>query len=207
MLIDRTKPSYRYLETKVITPPSNYVLSLEDAKLYLRLSSTAEDSLITSLIKAAENKLEIYSNLSFSYKEIYCNYRDVVYNSLIELPFGKHRELVRVETYEDGVGVEMDATGYELDNSGDFWRIRFKRNSNENEVFRIVLLVGYADEAFSGGGSANVPDEILTAIKVTVAYWYEQRGISSDADIQKPDLSIPILAKNLLQGLSKKNWF
>lgn len=50
------------LALKVVSEPSNDPVSLADAKLYLRVTDSADDDLITSLITAATRKVENYIN-------------------------------------------------------------------------------------------------------------------------------------------------
>lgn len=47
-----------------ITPPASQIITVSDAKLHLRIDTTAEDSYVSALIDAATNAIEAYTHRS-----------------------------------------------------------------------------------------------------------------------------------------------
>lgn len=134
--------------TGTITEP----VTLAECKAYMRLSNTAEDTLISSLIKAARELIEKYTGLSLIRK----TQKIIVNNSLgnISIPYGPY------------VDADITATGTDV--------IVKKRNK------KIVIespLIDYLELTCIGGytNAAAVPEALKTAIKEQVNYMFMQR--------------------------------
>ena len=133
--------------TGTITEP----VTLAECKAYMRLSNTDEDTLISSLIKAARELIEKYTGLSLIRK----TQKIIVNNSLgnIAVPYGPY------------VDADITATGTDV--------IVKKRNK------RIVIESPLTDSleltCIGGYTSATIPEALKTAIKEQVNYMFMQR--------------------------------
>lgn len=180
----------------VITQPAAEPVSLEEAKLYLRVDADSEDDLISSLIQAAREYVETHTRKTL----IYTTYRYTMDNfpgwyglsfvaQPIELPkypvaqtsaAGAYSyAMPRVRYYdEDGVQQTLTYAGedFDLDLSsspaklqlypGDYWPSTQVGLANAVEV---DFVAGY------GPTAASVPESLKTAIKLLVGHWYENR--------------------------------
>jgi uncharacterized phiE125 gp8 family phage protein len=160
------------MNLRLITAPLVTPVSLETAKLYLRVDHTAEDTLITSLIKAATQKGEELARRAFI--------TQTWEMTLDEWPSGYCLRLYRPPLqsvtsvkYLDGDSVEHSWTDYAADTRNEPGVIIFNTLPSstllESGAISVRYVAGYGDAA------ANVPDNIQNAILALVAYWYENR--------------------------------
>lgn len=104
--------SSRLLER--IVSPDNEPITLEQAKLYLRIDSEAEDTLIESLIIAARESAEEYLQASLMPQRWKLAYADYLPDG-IELPRGPVNSVISVTLVErDGMESELDDSVYYL---------------------------------------------------------------------------------------------
>jgi len=133
-------------------------VNLADMKTYIRVSPdlTDDDNLITSLIKAARAKIEMFCGVSLITRTIQCR----LLNQLgdIELPFGPVNEITEIT---DLGGTVLDDTAWTLDG------VSFK---TLNTPCNTELTVTYTVTA------PLASDEWKTYIKRQVAFMYEHRG-------------------------------
>ena len=170
-------------------------LSLSDAKLHCYIDTTATDALVTALINVARNWVEQYclNSLITQTWTVTYDYFDTANNEWIRkrklrLPQSPVQSITSITSYDlNNNATVFDPANYML--SGD--RIVLNDTSEWPSALRkfdclqIVFKAGYGDAA------ANVPNNIIQAMKMLVATWYEQR----DA------LTNDILAKNNMQLL------
>jgi uncharacterized phiE125 gp8 family phage protein len=133
-------------------------VNLADMKTYIRVSPdiTDDDNLITSLIKAARAKIEMFCGVSLITRTIQCR----LLNQLgdIELPFGPVDEITEI----------TDVTGTALDD--DTWTLDGVSFKTLNSPSNTEVTVTYTVTAPISS------DEWKTYIKGQVAFMYEHRG-------------------------------
>lgn len=154
------------------TPPVSEPLTLEDAKLFLRVSHTLDDALIASLVKTARDKAESITNRQLGVAQ-YELFQDTVPASFA-LP---KPPLVSVESVQQFVGGAWEDVAYTLDDKAEPALIEITGEAKSDDVanaFRVQYTTGYS----------STPDAILTWMRVQVSTWYEQREIFSETSKQ-----------------------
>lgn len=175
--------------------PASLVLSVADAKTFLRVDGSTEDNLIQAQIKGATQRLEaltdrkfftqtwdiFYDTFPFSYSdEWWDGVREGTlsqfknYVNHLDLPFGPLQSVTGVYTYDDG-GTEttFSSTNYVIDNVGPYGKVVLKSGSVwPTDQLRTVNGV----KVRAVFGWATVPDDIIEALKQLVAVMYEHRG-------------------------------
>lgn len=183
---------------KVITQPLVEPVSLDEAKLHLRVDGTEEDDLITALIQAAREYVERYTRKTL----IYTTYRYTLdtfpggstwtaFSTMepIELPRQPVAEIAvggnysyampRIRYYDtDSVQQTLTYAGedFELDLGSNPPALRLFPYSywpiaeyyRANAV-EVDFVAGY------GPTSASVPASLIAAIKLLIGHWYENR--------------------------------
>lgn len=196
------------------TPPSNDVLSLEEAKKYLRVDETADDSEILAMIKSATRKVEsiIDKKLCLQTWQIYFDQfamssrnqwwdgsREMAISELvspsrwIDLPFGPMKELVEFATFdnESPDPIVSDLTNYIADTVGIYGRVALKLGAVwPTTILRPINGIRITG-TFGYGSTDDVPDDIKQAVKIWVASLYEHRG--DESDIKPPTMALSLL--------------
>lgn len=140
------------MQVEIITDLETEVITVAEMRDYLRITTTAEDTLISSLITSARMRLEKYSNLSFGAKTIQV-YWDEVWDWK-ELPYQPKADITSVKDKDDVVLVyEERGTPF----------VQFK-TSCSNGVIVLYDVEGIVNEA------------IKEAIKKEVSTAYEYRA-------------------------------
>lgn len=164
------------MSLKRIIPPAEDPITLAEAKLYLRVDSTADDDLITDMVSAATRQAENFTRRAFVTQTW-----DQIMDSPDTLIEVRRPPLISVDgiyaTDTDGVESELAAaTYYYVDTASEPGRVRLRTGATwptwpeirEIAGFRIRYTCGY-------GGASDVPEDIKLAIRRTVASWYENR--------------------------------
>jgi len=143
-------------------------VDLSTAKKWLRIEFTQDDNLIQDIIRSVRMRLEKISGLSFGYKEMTALIDVHEPNDLIELPYGPVDDVVTVEerisvsTWDTLTESTETVIGdYELFGS---WNSSLKLNNCG--LFRFVYR----------GGFSELPDDLMSDMKVLIAWYYENRG-------------------------------
>ena len=160
-------------ERKTITGDEH--LGLAEAKEWLRVTFTDDDTIITALIKSVRASIEDYCSISIVEKEIIVevelaqpNNRD---NARFELPYGPVSGNIEV-SYQDGYK-STDWATKELDE--DYYIDGLDYPSISSFVcgrYRLSYDAGFAD--------GQCPDQLIHAMKVELAERYERRGDAAD---------------------------
>ena len=156
------------------TAPSVEPVILVDMKLFLRVDGTEDDLIITSLIIAARRNAEIFCNRSFittTWKISLPNFP-----TTIELPRPPAISVPTVKYYDtDNVQQTLDTSYYETDFESEPGRITLAYGYSWPSVYDILLPVEVNYTAGFGAAASDVPDDIITAVKLQVAELYENR--------------------------------
>ena len=138
---------------RITTPPIIEPVSITDAKNWLRVDYDGEDVLIESLISAAREKCEQYTNRAFISQGITESYG---INDDIILSRG---EVISVDSVTVG-DVVLAATDYTTDDGVDGFFITLKNLPDDRVT--VVYTAGYGENA------SDVPRTIVAAIWLMV---------------------------------------
>lgn len=184
-------------QTKMVTAPASGVLTVAELKEYLRVDSTAEDTTLELMERAAVLKLEDLTSLKFITQvwDVFMDYwplqssskwwdgvRDTAISEVvapkrnITLPLGIANSLVQFATYSDDEEFLEDTSNYIFDNVGFRARVGLKLGGvwpttilRSNNAIRFRLNLGFGD-------ATAIPTDIKLAVRALVAHMYEHRG-------------------------------
>ena len=163
---------YQINKWKVSTAPSSEPITLAEAKLYLRVDTTADDALITALITAARETVERYTSRALVTQTI-TQVLDCFPGFGFRLAVHPVQSITSI-TYKDsnGSNATLADTVYMLDNYEMPNAVVLKANQqfqayDETNAVTVVYVAGEA--------AGNVPKAILQAMYLTIADFYENR--------------------------------
>jgi uncharacterized phiE125 gp8 family phage protein len=167
---------------EIVTPPATQAVDLDTVKSFLRVSHNNDDAQLTSLIIAAQNKIESLVGRSLIDQTIRVT-RDYFYDSV---------NLNYATLYRGPVKTLVSVTA----NGNAISNVELINNTPESDqarvtgsVFEPVDLGGVKIEYTVGYGAASdVPEAIINAI-----LWYLVELYDS------PSAKIPAISRNLLQ--------
>lgn len=147
--------------TPVVEP-----VTLAEAKNYCRVTTAADDTLITMLIKQAREAIEVATGLSLIPKDITTYFNNIGGN--FDIPFGP----IDISTFElfDMEQNGLEITGTDLQLIGDeFPKLDYPRYFNLKATYE--------------AGYTTIPTDLKLAILDQVSYDYENRGLDADTGI------------------------
>jgi len=157
------------------------IVTLADAKLFLRVDFTEDDVLIQSLIDAAVSMAEKAMNRDLL-TTTWINHRDSFTLQDLTLRRGEFQSLVQIEFLSDGSFVVLANTEYVVSIGGTFGvicEIDPPTIDNECNSVKITFKTGFGDDA------TFIPEDIKTAIKMDVTNMYNNRGDCSTTGCSK----------------------
>lgn len=169
------------------TPPAEEPITLSEAKEWCRVTTTDDDSLITSLISAVRIFGERYCNRIFVDTSIDCFFAGLDSSnqepySFVQVRRAPLSSITAVSSYISGIYTAT--TDYLLKQSTGFSRLIFKNSITADSDIEYPLKV---EAVFGYGAAADVPEEIKTALKAHVAFLYENRGdVAASANLAMP---------------------
>ncbi len=160
---------------EVTAGPSVEPLSASDVKTWLKVTSSADDTLITNLIVAARQEAENYTGLKLISQTVK-EYSDTFPSSRGELllRFPLVSSITSV-AYVDADGANQTFSSYNSDLLSHPARLRpnyqteWPTTKEQLKAVTITYVCGYTN-------AAAVPDAIKTALYLVIAKWYENRG-------------------------------
>lgn len=169
--------------------PTVEPLSLTDAKLHCRVDITHDDSLISAYITSARRLIEAYClnalmTQHFTVTYDYCDTSEGLWveKQVIRLPMQPIISLTTITTYDsDNNATVFDSSNYRLSgnrivlNDNCYW----PSNLRSTDCLQIDFVAGY------GATADSVPLDIVQAMKLLVAQWYENREAISDPVVIK----------------------
>ena len=193
------------------TEPASEPITLAEAKSYLRVDSSGDDALITSLIVSARKLCEEHMQRAIMSQTLqlfidttgeidqplwegmrtgpYLNYN----KNYIDLPMPTVTAVTHVKTYDDSDNATVFASSnYYVDTARQPARVVLRTG----ETFPTALRVANAIEVQYVTGYANanaVPEPIKFSIYQVLTYLYEHRG-----DMYEGKTSLPATASRLL---------
>ena len=176
-----------------IAEPALEPVTVADARAWLRISHTSEDTLIADLISAARQNVEHQTGLSLITQQWRMTLDQWPEDDVIELPRGPVTGVISVVVYAaNGAPSTVPPADYLLDMRSDPARLMFEKRASPGRRMNGIEI------DFSAGFGAtgtNVPDMLNRAILLLVAHWYEFRGAfrASDQPVSYPDGYLPLM--------------
>lgn len=152
-------------EVKRTVPPATEPLSLAEAKLYLRVDGSAEDSLVTDMIVAVREAAETYLNRSLvtqSWQVAYADYAP----AHVPLPKGPVQAITHVKT--------RNRAGDEATVNSSLYALAVAEDAVEFEsvVMGYAVIITYT----AGYGDAeDIPASVRQGMLIHLAALYEDR--------------------------------
>lgn len=196
----------------VSVAPTAEPVTLAEAKAACRISSTDEDALITTMIKAAREHVENATNraLVTQTRVLKLDRFPPASDQVIELPGGIIQSVTSI-TYVDSDGNTQTwgASNYVLDSTSEPGTVGVAYGTEwpDERDWGMAVTITYV-AGWPGSGSpvdlaANVPEAIKTAIKMIVAHWDMNRETASSSAFAE----IPFGASALLSPYRLKRRF
>lgn len=175
---------------KITNVPSTEPITLDEAKTHLRVTDTAEDTFITSLIVVAREWCEQYEHRVYTYPQMVDVHYSEWGNKML-LPINPVQSISQI-TYIDGAGTTqiLNSDLYQLDNYScpafvyPAYGASYPSVRSVHNAITITYIAGYT----------TIPARVKHAIKLIVGYLYENR----EEAVEKSLNTIPLSAKNLL---------
>jgi hypothetical protein len=201
-------------EFYVDTIDSGYVISLDDAKTYLRITNTNSDDKLRLYLEAASEVVEFYRGdmIRRTYTEVYSGGDPTIYV--------RHTPLLSVTTLTEYVGsitytltnqplgASVDAWGYTID---DLPSGRIVRRSASGLVWRFVPGVGNVTITYTTGVAVIPATVRIAAMMILEHLWENQRGpmpspvaqAGNETTVPGINYAIPLEAIELLESTSR----
>lgn len=166
--------------------PTAEVVTLTEAKNYLRVDFSEDDDLIEALINTAQTRLEQYAGIAMTPRTL----KVVAFvDEFIELPYTPTNTISKVEYWDNNAWVEMQVGGYYV--LGETTKKVYMTSVFDNE-FRFTYTCGYA----------TTPQTMKTALLKMVSDLYEYRESSVEAT--KPSANL-MTAYELMKPFKRIN--
>ena len=168
------------------TPPTLEPVSLADAKLHLRVETTADDTLIASLIATARQQIERTLSLALI-AQSWSIFADAWPTTTpIALPLSPLIALAAVRTFApDDSPTTLPLADFQLDRASTPPRLVRRSGTSLPSPLRRLNAIEIAVTAGFGASPADVPLPIRQAILHLVAHLYEHRD---GGDTDRPNL-------------------
>lgn len=153
--------------------PTAEVVTLVEAKNYLRVDYSEDDALIAALITTAQTRLEQYAGVAMTPRTL----KVVAYlDEFIELPYTPTNTISLVEYWNNGSWVVMSLGDYQV--LGDSTKKVYMIANNHME-YRFTYTCGYT----------TTPQVMKTALLKMVSDLYEYRESSVEASTPTANLT------------------
>ena len=164
------------LQVRIKTDLTTEPVSATEAKLWCKVTGTAEDSMFTIMISAARQALEKYTASSFAEKTIHATWISMPDDNELELPYGP------VISVDHVYKIDEEGTEEELTLNTDFWvfgdqdaiiKISTLWSSNvvSERSVRVEYTAGYGNAA-----TETLPAKLKECILMLIAKAYVNRG-------------------------------
>ncbi|HTT98962.1 MAG TPA: head-tail connector protein [Rhizomicrobium sp.] len=161
------------MSLQLITPPSVEPVTLDEAKLHLKVDTTDDDALIERLITAARARAEWHTGRAFI-TQSWVLWSDC-WAELVEIPLPPLQAVTAVNVYAgDGTATTIDASNYTVDAASQPARVLF--GCIPPIALRAINAVSIAFTAGYGDAAGDVPAPVCEAILEIAAELYTHRG-------------------------------
>ncbi len=172
------------LEIQIVTAPAMEPVTLEEAKVFCRIDTDDDNTIVEGLISAVRAEAERYANCAFLTQTLIAQWLRM--NDYVILPRPPHQSISKVEVYDGRSWIEItryDQRGLEQKRVY-FNRSTFTLTSYVEESARITFVAGIADDM--DHLSADKKAIIQHAIFDSVAYAYQSRGEQQEGGLLTP---------------------
>lgn len=156
--------------------PANPVVTLDEAKLHLRVEHDAENTLIERIVAAATERAEEIQSRAFVKRTYRLTVPRFPRGRIIHLPRPPLQSVTSITYVDtDGATQTLAAESYRLDTDAVPGRVILARDgewpatADEPDAVQVTYVAGYGDD-----GSA-VPEEQRAAVLLFVGHLYESR--------------------------------
>ena len=182
----------------LITAPASLPVSLANVKEFLKIENSDDDQLINELTGQAVNHIENITGHRLITQSWRLFFDDLPITRILQLPLAPIIAPIEIRLFDDqGILQVVPPSDYQLDIHTRPARLWINTSMNTSQALNGVevdLQVGF------GLAGIDVPGDIVRAIMVTIAHWYEFRGAVHPAD---QPLSNPAGLHNLLASYLK----
>lgn len=163
---------------KVTEDPVELPVSRTDAKLYLRVDTSAEDAIVDDCIQAAVDYCEKELGLALMDQEITLKLDAFPSGRVIYLPMSNLLSVTSV-SYTDSAGSPQSFTDYTADtystpgrivNNTDTW----PETADVANAVTIVYRAGF--KAYETGLTNPIPTAIRQAMLMLITHWFDHRN-------------------------------
>lgn len=162
---------------ELLSGPSSEPVSLDEAKVYLRIDHSDEDALIASLITTSRLQVEAGLGLALIEQQWMVQADCWPLSGVVDLPLRPLQSVDEIRVLDgDGVPTILDSLTYAVDTNGDrprvasrtgYWPLPGARLAG----IEIDITAGFGTDA------ADVPEDLRQALLALLAHWYEHRGL------------------------------
>lgn len=188
----------------LVTAPAVEPIDLATAKAHLRVDITDDDSLITALITAARQHVEVITRRALITQTWDLSLDAWPEGNTILVPLPPLQSMASI-TYKDSAGTvyTMPATNYIVDTAEEPGRIVLAYGKLWPSV--TLYPAGAITVRFTAGygNAVAVPQTIKHAILLLVAQWYENREATVGGAVQR---EIPFAVEALLWPYRVMRW-
>ena len=162
------------MNLRLITAPTVEPVDLTTVKAFLRVDGTAEDTLITSLAKAAREKGELLARRAFITQtwDLVLEYWPYDWLHGIKLYRPPLQSITSVK-YTDRSNVEHTFTDFVADVRSEPGVLLLKSLPSTTLQYSGAIVIRYI-AGYGDAGSA-VPERLKDSILALTSYWYENR--------------------------------
>lgn len=168
---------YAEIDIKTTDPPETEPVTLDEAKANMRVTNSAEDTLITSLIVVAREYAELAENRAYIEQTITGKMdRFPLFIKLPRSPLMTVESINYIDTAGDSQTLSTDV--YAVDTISEPGEITLKHGQSWpvtqriHHAVTIVYTAGYGDEA------ADVPQRVKQAMLLMISDWFSHRSDS-----------------------------
>lgn len=161
------------------TDATEYPVKLDEVKDFIKVRNTKDNAIIQAYIATATEWGEKYTGRDFiqkTYNGFFSALKQSRFESypFIELAKSPYVSLSSMETVVDGVNTDVSASYYVVKQKSGMTRILFTSSlTADTDVaypIQCQFVAGY------GATADDVPEVIKTALKMHIAFMYENRG-------------------------------
>lgn len=198
---------------EVVTAPDTLPVSLSEAKAFLRIDISTDDTLITTLIESAKDYAEEYMGrtlINTTYKlsldgfiedqvpikeGIYTAPYLSFYKQYIPLARPPLASVTHIKTFDDdNTETTFASSKYHVDKARNPGRIVLKDGETWPTSLRTANGIEITYVAGYGTAASDIPSAIKVGLREHITYLYEHRG-----EVEANLKNFPLIAKQLYQ--------
>lgn len=161
------------MSLQLITPPAVEPVTLADAKAHLKIDTTDEDALITTLITAARARAEWHTGRAFVTQSWILRLDAWPHDGIAEIPLPPLQAISEVAVHtSDGVRTVLSSGDYWIDKVSEPGRLIINDpppNLRDQDCLEIAFTAGY-------GAASAVPAAVREAILQIITDLYTHRS-------------------------------